>query len=395
MTDHDPIDDLLDGLRTDVPAMSDDAFEAGRARLQVVIAPQPVVTALEPDLPVTPSRRRRFLRSPPGKLTVAAAAVVVLTAGALLVQTMRPGSPAPVGKGPDVAIPTAPADGPAPIASAAAQLNAAADRVTPGPADSIGPGQYRYLATRSWYLLSTTDPRTVYLGPDRKRSLPPLAFFAETIGQVWVPADAPDSMCWVQNTKTDKEKWVIGDEQAARAAGWDVVDDQNYPMDDQRCYFYDGGNGLWGDQAAPQFLAALPRDPAQLYDRLRTDDLSRFSFDGDRDEAMVGAVGDTLRGGMTPPDLRAALLRALAMTPDLQVTQQVAEVDGRTGTAFGVSRNGEIFDLVIDTTTGELIAQRTIDEDGDYHGVPLPPRTIVYYRSAAKPVVVDRVGATG
>jgi hypothetical protein len=391
----DPIDELLAELRADVPEMSDEAFEAGRVRLQTVIEPVLVPAEPEPDAAVVTLPKTRFLRSPPGKLVAAAAAVVVLAAGVLFVQTMRPGGPAPAGQGPDVPILTVPADGPPPIASAAEQLNAAADRVTPGPTDSIGPGQYRYLTTRSWNLLSTTDSRTVYWGPN-KQHLPPLAFFTESIEQLWVPADAPNSMCYLQNTRTDKEKWVIGDEQAARAAGWQVVDDQNHPMDDQGCYFYDEwGNGRWGAQPGPQFLAGLPRDPAQLYNRLHTDDLARFSWEGDRDEAMVNAVGATLRSGVLPPDLRSALLRALAMMPGLEVTQQAAEVDGRTGTAFGVSRNGEISDLVIDTATGEFIATRTIDEDGDYYGVTLPPRTIVYYLSAAEPVVVDRVGATG
>jgi hypothetical protein len=391
----DPIDELLAELRADVPDMSGDAFEAGRARLLAVVAPEPVVTALEPDLPVLRSPKRRFLRSPPGKLVAAAAAVVVLAAGVLFVQTMRPGSSAPVGKQPDVPILTVPADGPPPVASAAAQLNAAADRVTPGDADSISAGQYRYLFTRSWNLLSTTDPRTVYLGANGEQHLPPLAFFAESIEQKWVPADVPNSMCYTQNTRTDKERWVVGDEQAARAAGWQVVDDQNYPMDDVRCYFYDEwGNGRWGAEPAPQFLAALPRDPAQLYSRLRHDDISSFSW-GDPDVALVNAVGHTLRSGILPPDLRAALLRALALMPGLAVTQQVAELDGRTGTAFGVSRDGEISDLIIDTTTGEFIGERTVDEDGDYYGVKLPPRTIVSYLSTAKPVIVDRVGATG
>lgn len=390
----DPMDELLAELRSDVPEMSDEAFEAGRVRLQAVIEPVVVTAEPEPDAAVVTLPKRRFLRSPPGKLTAAAAAVVVLAVGVLFVQTMRPGSPAPVGQGPEVPILTVPADGPPPIASAAEQLNAAADRVTPGPVDSIRPGQYRYLATRSWNLLTTTDPRTVYLGPGGKKDLPPLAFFAEFIEQTWVPADVPNSMCWVQNTRTDKERWIIGDKQAARAAGWNVVDDQNHPMDDQRCYFEDEwGNGRWGARPGPQFLAGLPRDPTQLYNRLRSDNISNFSVD-QPDVAVLFAVGHMLWSGILPPDLRVALLRALAMMPGLQVTQQVAELDGRTGTAFGVSRAGVISEVIIDTATGEFIGERTVDEDGDYYGVKLPPRTIVHYLAAANPVVVDHVGAT-
>lgn len=49
---------------------------------------------------------------------------------------------------------------------------------------------------------------------------------------------------------------------------------------------------------------------------------------------------------------------------------------------------------IIDTATGEFIGERTVDEDGDYYGVKLPPRTIVHYLAAANPVVVDHVGAT-
>ena len=95
MTDHDPIDELVADLRTDVPAMSDKAFAAGRARLRAVVEPAPVMTELEPDAAVVPLQRKRLLRSPPRRLIASAAAAVVLAAGVLFVQAARPDSPVP------------------------------------------------------------------------------------------------------------------------------------------------------------------------------------------------------------------------------------------------------------------------------------------------------------
>ena len=65
-------------------------------------------------------------------------------------------------------------------------------------------------------------------------------------------------------------------------------------------------------------------------------------------------VATLLESGTAPADLRAALYRALALVPDVTITNQQAALDGRRGTAFGLPRDGvkNQQELIIDAVTG-------------------------------------------
>ena len=58
-------------------------------------------------------------------------------------------------------------------------------------------------------------------------------------------------------------------------------------------------------------------------------------------------------------DLRAALYRTLALLPGITVTERTATLDGRTGTAFGITAAGTTQDIVIAPATGDFIGERT------------------------------------
>lgn len=370
MTDHDPIDALVADLRTDVPEMSDEAFDAGRARLRAAVV-VPVLVAIEPKPHV--ARKRRLLRSPPRKLIASAAAVVVLAATVLFVQAAR-------------------SDSHAPVASAAAQLNAAADQIDPVD-EPIAPGQYRYFATHAWHITNAGSHGWPDTGVDLDAEF---IYLQEGVYERWVPAD-PTQDCMNRHTTTGNVQWVVGDAETAAEAGY-TLPEPNSQEETMPCVgIGDGsaagpwGSGWWGSPT-PEFLASLPRDPAQLYDRLRQDELGIFSS-AHPDLALVGALSTTLGTGLVPADLRATMYRTLAMVPGLEITEQFANLDGHKGTAYGLSRGGVREDVVIDPATGQFIGERQVDEDGDTR-TGVPPGTVIRYTSVSNPVVVDAPGAT-
>jgi hypothetical protein len=352
MTDHDPIDELLADLHTDVPEMSNRSFAAGRTRLQAVVAPAAVAMEPKQDATVAPLRPRRSWRSPP-RMIASAAAVLALVAGGVLFVSFGDNAPS---------------------AAAAEQLNSAADEIDPKDVP-LGPGQFRYVASHSWNLstvVSADGP-----GADSHEAT---HYLMEDLRELWVPAD-PKQECTLRSTITGNHKWVAGDKSKGAETLTPSSSESTIPCGD----FADGG---W-QQPSTEFLASLPRDPDALYDRLRAD---AEDHGPDPDMEVLVYFADVLRSGQVPADLRAALYRALAKLPGLEITEQLANLDGHQGTAFGISRGGDRHDVIIDRTTGDFIGERQIDEDGDSG---TPAGTVISYSSVANPVVVDKVGATG
>jgi hypothetical protein len=355
MTDRDPLDGLIADLRTDVPELSDEAFAASRARLQTVIEPVPVTTGPQPDAAVVSLPRKRLLRSPPRRLVASAAAAVVLAAGVLFVQAAR-------------------SDSPAPVASAAATLNSAADNINPVD-EPIEPGQYRYIASHSRGLSHYVTFLADGEAPD------PFIALEDWTHEEWVPADLTQQ-CVLRSRATSRE-WVVGDEERAEEAGIEPlateVLEEAKPCTD---------SGDWSRYPSAEFLASVPRDPRRLYDLLRHKPMPVAMSDA---SWVMNRVTATLNSGRAPADLRAALYRALALLPGLEVTEQVANLDGHRGTALGLTEYGVRHDLIIDPATGQYIGERTVYVSNDFD---LPPGTTATSTSVSNPVVVDAVGAT-
>ncbi|HEX6353192.1 CU044_5270 family protein [Actinophytocola sp.] len=352
MTDHDPIDELLADLHTDVPRMSDRAFGAGRTRLQALVAPVGVTTEPKQSTTVAPLRPRRSWRSPP-RLIASAAAVVALVVGGVLVVSFGDNAPS---------------------AAAVAQLNSAADEIDTTDVP-LGPGQYRYVASHAWNLSTVVSADR----PGESGSRDAAHYLMEELRELWVPAD-PKQECTQRSTITGNFKWVAGDKSKGAETLVPSSSEGTIPCGDVA----DGG---W-QQPSTKFLASLPRDPDALYDRLRAD---AEDHGQDPDMEVLVYFADVLRSGQVPADLRAALYRALAKLPGLEITEQLVNLDGHQGTAFGMSVDGDRHDVIIDRTTGDFIGERQIDEVGK-SGVPAG--TVISYSSVANPVVVGAVGAT-
>ncbi len=163
-----------------------------------------------------PVRRRRWSRA-----AGAAAAIVAVAAGLLVFQSSGENAPT------------------------AAALNTAADNVTvTDPA--LEPGQYRYIATHSWYMNSGTD----------------YAVLVEQLHEQWIPREWRDE--WLlRREPTGNLDWVLG---TAEDAVMDPL--QVYPRDEfrGRCGDYHWAEegrdpctlaGSW-QVPTPAFLAALP-----------------------------------------------------------------------------------------------------------------------------------------
>lgn len=346
----DELDRALAALRSDMPT---DERALGDARAELLLA-----AGAPADFQSTVDARpsRGWLR-----WAVAASVVAVLVAGLLVVQTMRIGDRAPT------------------ASAAAAQLNSAADKI--GASDPAqGPTQFRYVGTHAWWMASTSVNQQSF------------SYLAENLLETWVPADQKQDWLWRRDV-TGKRKWLQGTEEQARAAGY-PIDDAAWPEGEWRApcgdwFAKDEGKqpcadpGSW-QRPTPEFLAGLPRDPDQLFNRLKAD-----APENKRGHAEILVyAADALRSGLIPADLRAALYRALGKLPGLEITEQVANLDGRKGTAYGVNDGNIRQEIIVDPATGEFIGERETaakDLDG------LPAGTVMTYTSVTTSIV-DTMG---
>ena len=214
--------------------------------------------------------------------------------------------------------------------------------------EPLGPGQYRYVLTRAWWM------------GHLQRSGHDFSCLAENVIQIWVPADEREE--WLLDRRqTGRRIWLEGSaEQLARAGGGPLG---SWPTGRWQAPYGDFFAAESGEQPGPMedcwqlpnshFLAALPRDPQVLYERLRADS----------PDDRTGYVGpfvyaaDALRTGRVPADLRAALYRALLLLPGFET----GEADDQDGTRLiwlavddGVRRN-EIF---ISAADGQFAGER-------------------------------------
>ncbi|GAB1692567.1 CU044_5270 family protein [Krasilnikovia sp. M28-CT-15] len=336
------LDAALAAFRSDVPT-DERALAAARADLMAAAgAPnngRRPMTVIEPSTPTItdsprmqthrPRRTRRWVM-----WTAAAAAVA---AGALVAPSLPLGGRAPIDS------------------AAAAVLTTAAAKIDTSDRP-IQPGQYRYLASHRWNTTFLTSPN----GKN-------LAYISEKLDEVWVPSVW--SQQWMtRSTTTGKYKWIVGTEQEAKAAGVQPERAEQGPAQVAPCGDFnakdDGRRPCVGLPAGgwqtptEEWMAALPRDPHKLLERLRADAPGAEEGNDRGDVELLVYAADALRTGLLPADLRAALYRALALVPALKVVESSANLDGRIGTALGMDTDGERHDILIDPATGEFIGER-------------------------------------
>lgn len=248
----------------------------------------------------------------------------------------------------------------------------------------IGPGQYRHVATHAWWMASMASTGSL---PER------YSYLAEVISNVWVPSDQQRD--WLMDRRvTGRRVWIQGSEKQAVAAGFDVID--RWPSGRWQAPYGDFFAVTTGRQPGPRedswqiptpdFLAALPRDPRQLLDRLQADSPDdRPGYTG----AFVYAT-DALRTGLVPADLRAALYRALLMLPGVRITHR-SETGNEHDLSLSIDNGARRGEILISGADGQFAGERSVftRDIGDFRaGTEQTSTTVVI-------TVVDRMGQTG
>jgi hypothetical protein len=221
-------------------------------------------------------------------------------------------------------------------AAAAALSDAAA--VTIKTSDPVvGVGQFLKVSTRAVYSFTS-------VGVDGKD----VANTETENGQMYIPANHDDDWVWVRDPSTVAKTFGPASEQAAAAPTKSTMPEI---LRAAKGAWYNGKPTEWGfDQ--------LPLDSQQLLNYIyRTTTGQGVSADG---EALV-FIAVTLRNGVVPADLRAALYKAAAGIPGVTISDRAATLDGRTGIAFGRDENNGIRqEIIIDPITGLMIGERQV-----------------------------------
>jgi hypothetical protein len=268
-----------------------------------------------------PRRRVRWL--------AAAAAVVVLTGGGLAASTVDL-----TGVGSN-------------SVNAAEELIKAADLASRVVERPLAPGQFRYVRTRY-------EGITVELGSGK-------ASTTDLVQEQWIPADRRDE--WLFRNEINSVKWLDGHEgDGLPDAGTSFKNGQEFRA---KCgnysYFAEGRPDRCTagsfHNPTPEFVASLPKDPKELYTRLR-------DASGTGDAGVLASVREALQSGQFPADVRANIFRALALLPGLVVTDQKANLDGKEGVALGIRYFDDFSEIIVDPENGDFIGGRsTVAED--------------------------------
>lgn len=211
----------------------------------------------------------------------------------------------------------------------------------------VAPGQYLKVATTGVAMASTSSVEH----PDHV-----VSYEIASTDDLYVPADQSDDWVWVRPAPTVYK--TFGAESAQVANDLTAQQAAEFPNGDGTLRA--PGGAFYGSPAVvtPNELRAMPRDPYRLLNQIYR--VTIGAGNGPDSEAFV-YIADTLRSGIVPADLRAALYRAAAMIPGVTVTERQATLDGHVGVAIGIT-NGPFLrqDIVIDPLTGLMIGERSV-----------------------------------
>jgi len=235
----------------------------------------------------------------------------------------------------------------------------------------LGPDQYRYVATRGWWMGSfgTSDGLLLHLTEQWIRQ--------------WIPA-RPERDWLLDREVTGRVRWLTGSAQEAEDEGFDLAD--AVPTGRFRAAHGDFYAAL--DDLAPrrrpgtwhapttEFLARLPRDPQALLARLQADGPEGRTAS----QPFARAVG-ALRSGLVPADLRGALYTALLELPAVKLDEHATDLDGNPRTALvhddGPTRTELLVDPVDGSFAGECDTLRTPSRLGLATGTVVLCTTVV------------------
>ena len=212
----------------------------------------------------------------------------------------------------------------------------------------LGPDQYRYIATRGWWMGSFGTSTGLLL------------HLTEQWIRQWVPA-RPERDWLLDREVTGRVRWLTGSAEEADDEGFDPA--SGVPTGRFRAAhgdFYAELDDLparrrTGSWHAPTtaFLARLPREPRALLARLQADGPEGRTAS----QPFARAVG-TLRSGLVPADLRAALYAALVALPAVVIDANATDCEGNPRLALVHDDGPTRTELIIDPRDGAFAGER-------------------------------------
>lgn len=292
---------------------------------------------------ISATPRRVRLSRPRFAIALAGAAAIALAAAIVITPSLLPHGASP---------------------AAASALHEAAVATIGSSDPVVGTGQYLRIATEDEYISYGTgakDTREAWLNP--------------TKGTLYIPADR--TAIWVWERHDLRPTTFFSEE---HDAAMDAFDEQSSLTNG---VFRAKGGAFYGGVPENKDLSGIPRDPQKLRDYFYAE------YQGGSnsiDEDVWVRMTDLLRTGTVPADLRAAIYRAMALVPGVELVDGQATLNGQTGIAIGRTEAGRNFhvDVIIDPATGLLIGERqvTIAADGQ-----VPANTVIGWSSVSTSVV--------
>ncbi|MGC5221844.1 hypothetical protein ACPW96_04495 [Micromonospora sp. DT81.3] len=352
---------------------------------QLASALQKVRRGLLPD--PAPRRRARLWIGIGGLVAAGAATTAVAIAlsapPAAVVEAVTPPPAAP-----DVTVTTEPEPEPTttptpaptmPPVTAASVLEGAAALATTSAGSAIADDGYLRIdhRTEQLVLYAADAPNSPY---NASRESATAAWVVAGTYSTFIPADRSGE--WVRVFQPEKQLLSLyGTDAEPLAADW-----LGMTLKEVIVNRYQGGLGDPGDETYPTYgsdayFAQMPRDPQALIDWNR----ARLSAGNvqDLDEGVVTVLTQDLELNAAPPDLRAAMFRALALAPGVEIQS----VDGDLTTiAFHYdSYEPRMGTMTIDTRTG-LVAESTSTW---LPGPGIVPESVPGHRMTTTITVVD------
>lgn len=235
-------------------------------------------------------------------------------------------------------------------AQAAVVLNATAKATEILPDPVVGAGQYLAIATVEESLAygsapADQDPN----GPNRS---PGFIFPSRTT--LYIPANRNDQ--WAEVRAYTRPTILFGDD-ATRAAGLQAW--KQWTGSGLEQTRHGSADSFAGGATVDSMILALPLDPVALVKYLYA---TRQGGSASADEDAMVRITDILRTGLAPADKRAALFRALALIPGVEVTKQQATLNGQVGVALGRQDPSRDYraEIIVDPKTGNMIGEREV-----------------------------------
>ena len=245
--------------------------------------------------------------------------------------------------------------------------------------EPIAPGRYRHTATHAWWMGTYFSADDVHF------------HYSEHLLQQWTPTDPAQD--WLLDRElTGQVRWLSGNGAEALEAGFDIAD--QWPTGRFRAPWGDFYADLHGHTPAarpgswatptPGFLAALPRDPQELLQRLIADSPPGRGYTGPFQSAV-----DALRTCLVPAELRAAIYTALRRLPVVTLGE-ARNLDDEPHPAL-IHDDGPVrSELLISPVDGQYAGERDTVRRAGRVG---PPAGTVIAETAVASSVVDGLGS--